>query len=396
MDDQLQSFSHYKLTSVLGTGGFGAVYKATDTNTGQIVALKVGDVNSVTEFEVNAMRTLQTYPGFPIVYQSKSVGGKRYIAMQLLGQSVSQIFTKGRRAMSSERMMDILVQTLARLETMHNANLIHRDIKPQNLMYGSNSNEVYLIDFGLARPPSYISNRYRSRGNILGSARFLSLNGHITSEHTAADDLESLVFIAMYLRNGYLPWDFCLKKKGMCFDEVWDAKQAYFSRSSKEIPTPLLATLSYLRSLRFNTKPDYSYIRSRIYEFTQMSNVLVAPPSHRHKSESRENMKTLQKQKSNSAIHSKASKDIPHYPSMYLYEFDDDVELIADVTVKTPAPSITKQFRLMVADLQKEPYKAARSQSPKARNVINRPRLNSPRMRRPSSSSKAILVSQKH
>lgn len=118
-------------------------------------------------------------------------------------------------------------QMLSRVEHVHNRNLIHRDIKPDNFLMGIGRfcNKVYIIDFGLAkryrdgRTFRHINYRlvfrlsvfliflaYSEDKSLTGTARYASINAHLGIEQSRRDDLESLGYVFMYFNRGNLPW----------------------------------------------------------------------------------------------------------------------------------------------------------------------------------------------
>jgi serine/threonine protein kinase len=126
---------------------------------------------------------------------------------------------------------------------------------------------VYIIDFGLAK--KYRDTRthqhipYRENKNLTGTARYASINTHLGIEQSRRDDLESLGYVLMYFNRGSLPW------QGL---RAATKRQKYERISEKKMSTPIeelcrgfpaeFATyLNYCRTLRFDEKPDYSYLR---------------------------------------------------------------------------------------------------------------------------------------
>ncbi|KAG7252792.1 hypothetical protein CRUP_009423 [Coryphaenoides rupestris] len=132
---------------------------------------------------------------------------------------------------------------------------------------GKKGNLVYIIDFGLAK--KYRDARthqhipYRENKNLTGTARYASINTHLGIEQSRRDDLESLGYVLMYFNLGSLPW------QGL---KAATKRQKYERISEKKMSTPIevlckgypseFATyLNFCRSLRFDDKPDYSYLR---------------------------------------------------------------------------------------------------------------------------------------
>jgi serine/threonine protein kinase len=128
-------------------------------------------------------------------------------------------------------------------------------------------NLVYIIDFGLAKkyrdPRTHQHIPYREDKNLTGTARYASINTHLGIEQSRRDDLESLGYMLMYFNLGSLPW------QGL---KAATKKQKYERISEKKMSTPIevlckgfpaeFATyLNFCRSLRFDDKPDYAYLR---------------------------------------------------------------------------------------------------------------------------------------
>ncbi|CAA0394177.1 unnamed protein product [Arabidopsis thaliana] len=160
-------------------------------------------------------------------------------------------------------------QMINRLEFIHSKSFLHRDIKPDNFLMGLGrlANQVYIIDFGLARKyrdsSSYRHIPYRENKSLTGTPAYASLNTHLGIEQSRRDDVESLGYILMYFLKGSLPWE------GL---KAGNKKQKYDKISEKKVSTSIetlceghpieFATyIHYCRSLRFDDKPDYVYLK---------------------------------------------------------------------------------------------------------------------------------------
>ncbi|HCG15281.1 MAG TPA: hypothetical protein DEU94_03960, partial [Micrococcus luteus] len=131
----------YQLTDRIAIGGMGEVWKARDKVLGRITAVKIlkeeytGDPNFLRRFRAEAQHTaLLNHPGVANVYDYGEEKGSAYLVMELVpGQPLSSILEK-EKVLSPERTLRIIAQTAAALSAAHAQGLVHRDVKPGNLM----------------------------------------------------------------------------------------------------------------------------------------------------------------------------------------------------------------------------------------------------------------------
>ena len=146
------------------------------------------------------------------------------------------------------------------IKTLHNNNIIHRDIKPSNIAYGlDNKNEIYLFDLGLAM--RYTKDNHIKSRSVIGTVRYSSLNAHKRIKQSKRDDLESLCYVLIFLLNGKLPWQNVTgKNKKDRYHIIYNLKKRIYSSSEyKNIPTVYINFLEYIRSLKYDDKPDYTH-----------------------------------------------------------------------------------------------------------------------------------------
>ena len=150
-----RTISHYKVTTELGRGGMGVVYRAEDTNLKRPVALKflaahlLGDEEVKARFrrEAEAAAALN-HPNVCHVYEISEVEGKTFIAMAFLeGEPLEKKIEAG--PLKLKDALDFAIQTAKGLQAAHGKKIVHRDIKPANLMIGEDGH-VTIMDFGLA------------------------------------------------------------------------------------------------------------------------------------------------------------------------------------------------------------------------------------------------------
>ncbi|KAH8870320.1 Casein kinase I isoform alpha [Schistosoma japonicum] len=285
----------YRLMRKIGSGSFGDIYLGVNQLTGEEVAIKMENIyakHPQLQFEHKVYRLLAGAVGIPqaryvvikLIYLYRWYGTCRtywVLVMDLLGPSLEDLFTFCCRRFTLKTVLMLADQMLARIEHVHNKNLIHRDIKPDNFLMGigRHCNKVYMIDFGLAkryrdvRTGRHIS--YREDKNLTGTARYASINAHLGIEQSRRDDLESLGYVLMYFNRGCLPW------QGL---RATTKRQKYERISEKKMSTPVEVLckgypaefqmyLNYCRGLRFDETPDYMYLR-------QLFRILFRTMSH--------------------------------------------------------------------------------------------------------------------
>ena len=161
---------------------------------------------------------------------------------------------------------------ISRLETVHENNLISRDVKPDNFLIGrkhwKNANTIHIVDFGMVK--QYFNPRrkqhipYRENRSLSGTARYMSINTHLQREQSRRDDLESLGYMLVYFMFGELPWQridastYAKKYRLIC-----EKKQTTsIAELCLGLPPEFQDYLNYVRHLHFTDKPDYDYLRS--------------------------------------------------------------------------------------------------------------------------------------
>lgn len=132
---------------------------------------------------------------------------------------------------------------------------------------GKRGNQANVIDFGLAKkfrdPKTHLHIPYRENKNLTGTARYTSINTHLGVEQARRDDLESLAYVLMYFLRGALPWQgLKAATKKQKYDRIMEKKMTTpTDQLCRGFPTEFGIFLNYCRALRFDDKPDYSYLR---------------------------------------------------------------------------------------------------------------------------------------
>lgn len=200
----------YQLSSRVAIGGMGEVWQATDLVIGRTVAIKIlkdeylGDPGFLERFRAEARHAaLVNHEGIANVFDYGEEDGSAYLVMELVpGEALSAIIER-ERVLSTDRVLDIVAQTALALQAAHAAGLVHRDIKPGNLLITPDG-RVKITDFGIARIADQVP--LTATGQVMGTVQYLSpeqASGHSASPST---DIYSLGIVAYEMLAGRRPF----------------------------------------------------------------------------------------------------------------------------------------------------------------------------------------------
>lgn len=221
------------------------------------------------EYEAKVYKTLAGGVGVPFVRWYGQECDYNAMVIDLLGPSLEDLFNFCNRRFSLKTVLLLADQMISRVEYIHSRNFIHRDIKPDNFLMGigKRGNQVNVIDFGLAKkyrdPKTHLHIPYRENKNLTGTARYTSINTHLGVEQSRRDDLESLGYVLMYFLRGSLPWQgLKAATKKQKYERIMEKKMMTSTETlCRGFPTEMAIYLNCCRSLRFDDRPDYSYLR---------------------------------------------------------------------------------------------------------------------------------------
>ncbi len=202
--------NRYQINDRIGIGGMAEVYRAYDSVLGRTVAVKVmlpqyaADPNFAHRFrqEAAAAANLQS-PYIVNVYDWGADDEIYYIVMEFVRGSDLKTAIQQRGAINQRKVAEIGMQVCQALTVAHNQDIIHRDIKPQNIMVQPDGN-VKVMDFGIARAKNSVAQRTSS---VLGTAHYISPEQAQGMELTSASDIYSLGIVLYEAATGTLPFD---------------------------------------------------------------------------------------------------------------------------------------------------------------------------------------------
>ena len=280
---------NFVFLSMIGSGAFGQIYLSYDMRDNTEVAvkkeMKKGQKRIQVKIESRIYQELLNIPqntdlsGNSAIIQDNCQGVPKfyglgeclefyYLILEFLGPNLIELLKYCDNKKFSVITVSLLaIQMLNRIENLHKHNYIHRDIKPENFLIGTgvNSNIVYLIDFGLSKryknPKTHSHIPYREGRTLTGTARYVSINTHLGIEQSRRDDLESIGYVLIFFLKGILPWQ-GLKDGKDKYTRIMEKKlQIPTEILCFGLPEEIIVYLNYCKTLKFEDRPHYDYVR---------------------------------------------------------------------------------------------------------------------------------------
>ena len=253
----------YKILHKIGNGSFGTIYKGVNTRTNEDVAIKKDDINnqqSLLKNETIIYNHLKNVQHIPTLKWFGKDNLNYYLVIELLGRSLENVITEY-KTFSLKVVLKIGIKILRILKHVHSAGIIHRDIKPDNFLFGLNkeSNELYIIDFGLSHHYILNDTHYgiKKTNGLIGSLTYASINAHKHVSLSRRDDLESLSYMLVYFYFGNLPWrnthdDECVEIKN---NKIMKMKEQILE--TPQLPNILANFIKIIKKIEFDEIPKY-------------------------------------------------------------------------------------------------------------------------------------------
>lgn len=258
----------------IGSGGFSEVYLCNYNN--KNYALKIENAKKTDSLvnESKILNKLNGVTGVPKLLFFEKIDYCYVMLIELLGVTLDY-FIKNKKNISNSDFYYISYKLICILENLHNNQIIHNDIKPENIIIGdqNNSSEIYLIDYGVSdiykisrTSKSCNVNLEKDDSNLkylIGTPKYCSLRASYGKLTSYRDDLECLIYVLIFVKEGYLPW--CNLKN--IYDLISKLKKIYTIKKTANIVNltadPILKSLiKYFYTLEvFSSKIDYNKIK---------------------------------------------------------------------------------------------------------------------------------------
>jgi len=268
-------FGKYKINKKIGIGSHSIIFSGININNKELVALKIQKkgfiINENIEKEAYYLLQLKGY-GVPRIISFGHIGKYNVLIEELLGESLEDLFKKNKNKEKVIILKDMLmtgIQLIDRIEYIHSNNIVHLDIKPSNFVVGyKDPSLIYIIDFGLSK--KYKSSRtgkhiiFSKRKYFQGNIKFSSVNNMRGIVSSRRDDLESIGYMLIYLYESKLPWEKieAINKLEIVEKIFYIKKQISMNTLCKNLPKEMTEFMVYIKSLKFNEKPNYNYLKN--------------------------------------------------------------------------------------------------------------------------------------
>jgi serine/threonine protein kinase len=281
--------NEYEIIKKLGSGSFGEVFLTKILSTGQLVASKVeekknkkkkNDSKIFDEYKIYRkfeMKGLQA--GIPKIYSFYETPKFNVLVMELLGENLETIFDAYNKQFQIGTVLKLGYEIITLIEKVHNCGFIHRDIKPNNFMFGVGNKkyDLHILDFGLSK--KFFKNKkhieIKTNKSLVGTARYTSINIHNGIEPSRRDDLESICYMLIYFLKGSLPWQGLKKQKDVDhIDLIGEVKLSTSVKIlCKDIPECFVNFIEYIRNLSFEERPDYKYLKNLLIDYSSQNKI---------------------------------------------------------------------------------------------------------------------------
>lgn len=250
----------YNIIKKISEGSFGAVFEGKNIRTQEDVAIKVelkkNDIKTL-KMEAKIYQLLKEETGFPRLKWYGTNENINYLVIDLLGLSLHDLVQeKGK--LDKKQVAILGIQMIERIQTLHEKQLLHRDIKPNNFLFGRNGGKMlHLIDMGFCK--RYVNEQgdhieAKILRHPIGTPNYVSVNVHNKIEPSRRDDLESCIYVMIYMLNGFLSWE------NLQFGKEMVEQKIMCRLRDESVPGFIVQMMNHVSMLNFSATPNYTYL----------------------------------------------------------------------------------------------------------------------------------------
>ena len=220
----------------------------------------------------------------PIIYWKGFVNEFEVVVMTKLQWELASLFNLCGKQFSDGTILKIGLELINALQSIHEYHVIHRDLKPHNIMFDVDTKKngckkLYLVDFGLSRS-FYDHTNQTHYGFIdglgpIGTTRYASIWAHKGYAQSRRDDMQCVLWLLIYFKNGMLPWQTLPKTDAKTLWNQVGEMKAQFDWQSKTLPIYVSKMADHICNLNFSQEPNYKLLREIINEEATQRNFLL-------------------------------------------------------------------------------------------------------------------------
>jgi len=210
----MEKVGRYQVRELLGEGAMAKVFKAYDPDIDRELAIKFlkSQLRGDSEYHIRFLREAKgagvlSHPNIVTVYDVGDDGGHPYIAMELIeGGSLADLL-QTKKLLPVKTVVEVVIQLVKALDYAHKKGIVHRDVKPGNIMMIRDTTTIKVADFGICRIDQSEATQATQAGSVLGTPNYMSPEQVLGEKVDSRSDLFSAGVVLYQLLTGHLPFD---------------------------------------------------------------------------------------------------------------------------------------------------------------------------------------------